>query len=524
MKTSTHPDDIQPEPHSVEAEQAVLGGLMLDNARWHEISGQLQESDFYRQDHRLIFNTIRGLAENGAPFDAVLISEQLESRGQLDDAGGLAYLATLARDTPTAANVRAYADIVRERAVRRELLAIAAKLGAAVRETGDLSAVISPCLDALSGLNLSRQQSALLTRPVNDVKPEQLAWLWTGRFPLGKVAMIVGDPGLSKSMLTLSLAAAVSKGAPWPIRSEGKAPLGDVLLLSAEDDAADTIRPRLEAAGADLRRIFIVDGVRAKNPDGKLRDRGWTLADVEALDKHLADLPDCRLVVVDPVSAFLDGADSHKNSDVRELLSPLAAVAAKYSVAVVAVSHLNKSQGPAMYRTSGSLAFVAAARVVYAVTRDRDDSQRRLLTPIKANLAPDTNGLAYRVGTAESSVGEQPVIWWESDPVEITAEEALSPLPDDDSESQLGHAIDFLREILAAGPLPAKEVKSSADAAGHSWSTVRRAKDRLHIKPAKGPQVDGKPGEWTWAMPSKWESDLEIPGERLTPEMAGRMH
>ena len=102
-------------PHSQEAEQAVLGGLMLDNATWDQVADRLDESDFYRNDHRLIFRAVRRLAEQSKPFDLLTLAEWLEDQNELEAAGGFAYLGVLARDTPSAANVRAYADIIRER-------------------------------------------------------------------------------------------------------------------------------------------------------------------------------------------------------------------------------------------------------------------------------------------------------------------------------------------------------------------------------------------------------------------------
>ena len=115
-------------PHSLEAEQAVLGGLMLDNTTWDQVADCLDESDFYRNDHRLIFRAVRRLAENSKPFDLLTLAEWLENNKQLEDAGGFAYLGVLARDTPSAANVRAYADIIRERAIRRELIRTATEI------------------------------------------------------------------------------------------------------------------------------------------------------------------------------------------------------------------------------------------------------------------------------------------------------------------------------------------------------------------------------------------------------------
>src|SRR5277367_14961 len=115
-------DGLRLPPHSIEAEQSVLGGLMLDSAAWDQIADRVIAEDFYRNDHRLIFEAVAGLIERSQPCDAVTLSGHLESQGMLDQVGGLAYLGSLARDTPTAANIRAYADIVRERAVLRQLI------------------------------------------------------------------------------------------------------------------------------------------------------------------------------------------------------------------------------------------------------------------------------------------------------------------------------------------------------------------------------------------------------------------
>jgi replicative DNA helicase len=115
-------------PHSIEAEQAVLGGLMLDNQTWDHIADKVVATDFYRQDHRSIFSAIESLADKNQPFDVVTLSEWLEPRGELENAGGLSYLGVLAKDTPSVANIRAYADIVRERAILRGLIGVAGEI------------------------------------------------------------------------------------------------------------------------------------------------------------------------------------------------------------------------------------------------------------------------------------------------------------------------------------------------------------------------------------------------------------
>ena len=117
-------ESLKVTPHSIEAEQSVLGGLMLDNTSWDRVADRVSEEDFYRSDHRLIFRALRSLAEGGSPFDVVTLGEWLAKRSQLDEIGGMAALAVLARDTPSAANIAAYADIVRERSILRQLIRV----------------------------------------------------------------------------------------------------------------------------------------------------------------------------------------------------------------------------------------------------------------------------------------------------------------------------------------------------------------------------------------------------------------
>ena len=355
---------------------------------------------------------------------------------------------------------------------------------------------------------------AAIVRRIADIEREELAWLWPGRFPLGKLSLLAGDPGLGKSLIAVALAAAVSRGARWPIEAEGTAPLGDAVLISAEDEAADTIRPRLEAAGADLGRVHVLDGIRDVDPQGRPYERPWTLFDLPALDDALAGLPECKLLVIDPVSAFLAGTDSHKNSDVRAVLAPLAELVSRRRVAVVAVSHLNKSAGPAAYRTSGSIAFTAASRAVYAVGKDKADPSRRLVVPIKANLAPDASGLAYRVRTQ----GGAPVVEWEPDPVAVGADELLAPAVRDQAPTETDEAVEFLRDALRDGPRKAKDVTREAREAGIGDKALRRARERMGIKPLKREFQGG----YVWEIPAVHGPNDALPRERASLGIIGK--
>lgn len=321
-----------------------------------------------------------------------------------------------------------------------------------------------------------------------DVTPQPVEWLWPKRIALGKLTLLVGDPGLGKSFVTLDIASRVSRGARWP-HSLDAAPNGSVLLLSAEDDPGDTIRPRLDAACADVSRVHVLTTV--KRPDGALSPISLD-RDMPELERAIAKLADCRLVAIDPVTAYLGLTDSHKNAEVRGLLAPLAELALRHRVAVLAVTHLNKSRDSSViYRAMGSLAFVAAARAAMLVVRDKADPSRRLLLPAKNNLAPLGNGLAFRF--------IEDALAWDTEPVSVTADDALSAEPTAD-RSERDDAADWLQQLLADGPVESKAVRKLAGENGHTWTTVRRAKLELGIRARKQGFRDG--AGWYWYLPA----------------------
>lgn len=330
---------------------------------------------------------------------------------------------------------------------------------------------------------------------MSDVQPESINWLWAERIAIGKLTLISGDPGLGKSLLTATMAATVSTGGAWPL-SNIPSQIGSVVLLSAEDGPADTIRPRLDAAGADCERIYVLQAIRDVDNKGNQNQHMFSLRnDLDALEELLVTLTDCRLVVIDPISAYLDGADSHNNTDVRGLLAPLAKLATDHNVAVVLVQHLNKSiGGNAMHRSMGSMAFIAAARAGYIVTKDAQNPSRRLVLPTKNNLAKEDTGLAYAVITAENGA---PKIEWESEPVTMTADDALAPFESEKAKTGTDWAEDVLLAILTNGPVPVMQIRKEAREAGLSDKQLRRAGEQLCITSKKS----GFAGGWVWSLP-----------------------
>lgn len=329
-----------------------------------------------------------------------------------------------------------------------------------------------------------------VTRRLCDIQAKPIRWLWPGRIARGKVSMIAGHPGLGKSQITAALAAVVTTGGRWPV-DRTPCERGSVILLNAEDDAADTIRPRLEAAGADLTRCEMLDAILdGYMPSGENSTRGFSLkTDLRVLGDLLERRGDVALVVVDPITAYLSGVDTHVNADVRALLSPLGEVAARHEVAIVCVSHLNKgganrgSAGEALMRVSGSLAFVAAARAAFVVVRDQDDASRRLFLPAKNNIGKDETGLAFVVESQNLPSGiETSRVMWEPNPVSVSADEAMAPPPEEGERSMMEEAIDLLQDILRAGRMPARDVKRQAQDIGISDKTLRRARERLNVR------------------------------------------
>jgi len=337
-----------------------------------------------------------------------------------------------------------------------------------------------------------------------DIAPKSVEWLWPERIALGKLTILAGDPGLGKSFVTLDMAAKVSTGRAWPDCREIPNAAGGVVLLSAEDDLADTIRPRLDAADADCRRIIALTAIRKCDPEtGREEEHPFSLAeDLPGLEGAIKQVTNCRLVVIDPISAYMGRTDSHKNAEVRGVLAPLAELAARHRVAVVAVTHLRKGEGPAMYRTMGSLAFVAAARAAYATIKDKADPSgaRRLVLPVKNNLGNDTTGLAYRLRTHYSNNG-QPVVSWETEPVTTTIDEVMKTErhASDDAAPALAEAKKWLADALALGPKLARELVKEAGKDGVTVATLRRAKHALKVESCKG--KDTTDGKWSWRLP-----------------------
>ena len=350
------------------------------------------------------------------------------------------------------------------------------------------------------------KKTAIIER-YTDIPLEELKWLWPNRFPLGKFSMIVGVQGMGKSFLSLYMAAQISTGRPWCDCSEKREP-GSVILMTTEDDASDTIKPRLAAAGADMSRIVRITGFQKEK--GELSDGLFNLTkDVDVLRDAVRQIPDVKLIVIDPISSYLHGLDENKNSEARSFVTPLGMIAADYELAVVGISHLNKNEKLSPeHRILGSTGFGAAARAVWLVQEDKNDIDRKLMLLFKGNLAGKTTGLAYRLTSTQivTDAGKSiPGCYcsFEKDQIIMTARDVMESQSGGGKKSERKEsAKEWLWRYLRDGPRSSQDVFEDGLEAGHSKRTLERVKAEHDVQAIRVQREDGTVEGWDWALPT----------------------
>lgn len=340
----------------------------------------------------------------------------------------------------------------------------------------------------------------VITVRLSDVEAVPLEWLWPDRVPLKKVTLFAGEAKMGKSFLTMDFAARVTTGGLIPCGGGECMPTGSVVLLSAEDDLDDTIKPRLVAAGADSSKVLALTTVR--DSDGRLTP--FTLAYIPHLERAILRAGDCRLVIIDPIQQYIGSAtDDHKAAQLRVVLGPLKDLASRRSVAIVIVHHLNKgNSGKALHRVSGSGAYTALARCNWLICKDAEDPKRRLFLSAGTNLVEEPSGLAYRIDRDTYRIA------WEDRPVLMSADEALSAEKEgqerdrrEANPSRVEQAEAWLAALFdSAGiNLPSDEVFRQGEGKGFSRKVLFEAKARLGIQARK----EGFQGHWVWCPPPK---------------------
>jgi replicative DNA helicase len=416
-------------PHSVEAEQAVLGGVLIDPLAWDQVADMVTAGDFYRPDHQLIFSALSELAASGKPGDVVTVSEQLQRIGQLDTAGGLGYLGTLARDTPTAANVRAYAEIVRERSLLRKLVNAGREISGSVfaddglnaRELVDLAEQrVFEIAEQSTGRREGAQRvSTMLPALIDKIDewhsdPNRLRGLPTGFTDFdkktgglrgGDLIIVAGRPSMGKTTLAVNIAehAALSPGSRAAVAifsmempseqvvtrmlsSIGHVPLSGIRSGQITDD--DWVRITAATGQLSEARIF-VDETPALTPT-ELRARARRLKREHGLD----------LVVVDYLQLMqVPGTKENRATEIAEISRGLKALAKELAVPVIALSQLNRSveqrqeKKPVMSDLRESGAIEQDADMILLIYRDEvynKDSTKRGMAEI--DLAKHRNG------------------------------------------------------------------------------------------------------------------------------------
>lgn len=334
----------------------------------------------------------------------------------------------------------------------------------------------------------------------DQIESHDEPWLWQGRIPLGSITTLVGFGGEGKSLLSSAIAAHVTRGLPF---IDGAAcPQGSVVVLAGED-RPKTLRKRYEASGADIVKVHLLRG-QLVYTRREMTEVAITLRDIETIREAVADVGDCKLLVIDPIGDFIPGIDSNKDNEVRSLLTPLAALAEEQQLAVLMISHRKKASGDrADNMALGSVAFTAKARSVLHIMADPTDSRpngkRKLILPGKCNDADPPPGIAFEITPPDGKIE------WYSEPTKLTASEVLriayakhKANHGPDAEARL-HAETYLKAVLKDGPVWAKALIDEAkEAEGISQITLRRAQKRLGIV-AYRPRV---PGAWAWKLPT----------------------
>jgi len=322
-----------------------------------------------------------------------------------------------------------------------------------------------------------RKKSRAVLFNLDEVAPIPIQWLWYNKIPLGKMSLIVGDPGAGKSLLALYLAAVISRGDDWPDakNAPGHEP-GSIIILTAEDGIADTVRVRADEMKADVSRIKILEGVLpADSEELEFLDIRKHLPLIE---NHVREIGDVRLIVFDPITAYLGNLEGNKNVQIRSALGPLAAFSEKFNVATIGITHLNKDQAKkALYRALGSVAFTATARSVWLVQLDEDDprKERRFFSPLKTNVCRNPTTLAFKI---DGPIG-LPKVTFEPNPVDRTSEELLADDETKEKYSATEEAKKWIPEALKDGRLSSNQLYKEAKENMISESSLKRAKRQM---------------------------------------------
>jgi hypothetical protein len=325
---------------------------------------------------------------------------------------------------------------------------------------------------------------------LSDVEEKAVQWWWEGRFPRGKLTVIDGDPGIGKSWLTCFVVARATVGEALPGETGSRAK--SRALFMVEDDAEDTVIPRLRVMGADLDRVYRVRGVIGKQ--GGLQK--ITLHDIATL-RRIIEVWQPNIVVIDPAIRYMGKLNTNAATEVRAILDPLNDLAKEFDCAIVGIRHLNKDEmKKAMYRGQGSMDFIGAARSAFVVIEHSDKPGLAVFCHTKINNARKAPSLTFCVEDSPDKIGRFVL----GEEIPESADDLMNAsrnnLPGIARDNKLELAKGFLLGILSDGPRPRTEVSQKATRAGIADRTLERAKSSLKMTSVK------RDNQWLWLPPA----------------------
>lgn len=329
---------------------------------------------------------------------------------------------------------------------------------------------------------VKKQNVELKLIHMEDVVSKEVEWLWYPYIPYGKITIIEGDPGEGKTTLVLKLAAALSRGLPLPCDDDKEYEPIHIIYQTAEDGIEDTIKPRLEKAGADCSMIRVIDET----------DKELSMTD-DRLEQAIIETG-ARLIILDPIQAYIGATvDMHRANEIRPVLKHLGIIAEKHNCAIILIGHMNKVSGSkSTYRGLGSIDIQATARSVLLVARLRDKPNIRIMAHDKSSLAPAGDAIGFEMTEDNGMVC--------IGPYDITIDELLSG-NEGRGKKKLDIAENFIKEYFGSNKvIPSNEIMMEAAKRSIKRNTLLSAKKKLGITSDKEKAEDGTI-YWTWVMP-----------------------
>lgn len=334
--------------------------------------------------------------------------------------------------------------------------------------------------------------------PASEIKPEHMKYLWPGRIVCGSTTVYFGMPGECKSTQALDVAARISTGAGWP-NSMLNAPKGSILLIAQEDAVREVILWRYKAMNGDPAKLYIFQGIKR---DSAYLDWLDITKDLPSIENQIKNIPDLKLIIIDPISAYFGKADTYKMSEVRATLGPLKALAEKYEIAILLIHHANKnSKQDSLHRISGSTAFGDFARQVWLFGSDKEDETRKLMVSAKKSYGPPTTGLAFRVKQVDPTDENSIKLIYETTLVQESAQDIFAEQKGRGRPArERERAEEFLKKILADGAVPRKIVIDTAAIEKIDERTLRRAVSELKLRRV-WPKTGKHAEKYCWRLP-----------------------